>query len=280
MRKMIMAIALVVVLVLVASCIFLLQVLTPYDAGYPKVYIRSDGNVEPSTTPINCNGNLYTLQANMELYKLFIEKSNITLDGNSFSMKIVSPHISKVGPEFGSIELSKVNKVTLKNLDLFYRDKPYENETGANLIFENSAFCEALNNTVRCIHINNCHNILVSESHCFPSFEPDVQLTNSRDCNISSCSIYSVALKNSNHNLILNNNMTFLRHHAVELEDSSSNLFFRNQLRLTGPLFEITGSSDKNLFVGNYIQATVGQDPIIDCSGVNTFYHNNFINVY
>ena len=74
--------------------------------------------------------------------------------------------------------------------------------------------------------------------------------------------------------------MTFLRHHAVELWDSSSNLFFRNQLRLTGPLFEFTGSSDKNLFVGNYIQATVGQDPILYCSGVNTFYHNNFVNVY
>jgi hypothetical protein len=278
MRKMIIAIALVV---LVASGIFYLYITHP---RYPQIYIRSNGNVEPSTTPISCNGNIYTLQSDIELYKLFIEKSNIVLDGNGFSIKTFSPNSTKGGPGKGSLELSKVENVTLRNIDTCYNRQAYssENSSGIDLNLESSSFIKSVNNKFNCIFINNCHNILVSENDLSTTFNMggEVQLKNSRDCTISSCPLYNVVMKNSSYNLILNNNMSFLKHHAVELEDSSSNLFFRNQLRLTGPLFEITGSSDKNLFVGNYIQATVGQDPILDCSGVNTFYHNNFINVY
>jgi hypothetical protein len=283
MRKITIAIALVVVLVLVASGIFLLQTLTPYDAGYPKVYIRSDGNVEPSTAPINCDGNLYTLQADIEVYKLIVEKSNIILDGNGFSINTVSPFSSRGGPGKGDLEVLNVENVTLRNLDTGYEYQSwsYEISAGIDLKLYSSSFIESVNNKFNCIFITNCHDILVSENDLNTTFNMggEVQLKNSRDCTISSCPLYIVVMKNSSHNLILNNNMTFLRHHAVELEDSSSNLFFGNQLRLTGPLFEITGSSEKNLFVGNYIQATVGQDPILDCSGANTFYHNNFINV-
>ena len=54
--------------------------------------------------------------------------------------------------------------------------------------------------------------------------------------------------------------------------------FFGNRIERTHKLFEITGDSDKNLFVGNYIEATANRDPKLDCSGINTFYHNNFVN--
>jgi hypothetical protein len=280
MRKITIAIALFVVLVLVASGVFLLQVRIPYDAGLPKVYIRSDGTVDPSTTSINFDGNLYTLQGDVELYKLFIEKSNIILDGNGFSMKIVSPQISKLGPEFGSIELSNVSKVILKNLNLVFKDPRYENIPGASIIFESSSFCESSNNTLHSMLIENCHNILVSENNFSQSLEPTVQITNSRDCTVSSCSIYNIALNSSNHNLIINNNMTMLKHVALIINDSNSNLFFRNQFRLTGQLFKISGYSDENLLVGNCIQCAVGQDPALVCSGVNTFYHNNFFDFY
>lgn len=280
MRKITIAIAFFVVLVLVASGLFLLQVSTPYDAGFPKVYIRSDGTVEPSTVPINQDGNLYTLQADIEVYRLFIEKSNITLDGNGFSIKIDSPHISKGGPEIGSIGLSNVSKVILKNLNLVFRDPPYANIPGASIIFESSSFCESSNNTLHSMLIENSNNILVSENNFSQSLEPTVQITNSRSCTISSCSIYNIALNSSNHNLILDNNMTMLKHVALIIDDSNSNLFFGNQFRLTGQLFKISGYSDENLLVGNYIQCAVGENPALVCSGVNTFYHNNFFDFY
>ena len=207
MRKITIAITLVVTLVLVASGILILQVLTAYDAGYPKVYIYSDGNVEPSATPINCNGNLYSLQSDIEVYKLFIEKSNIILDGNGFSLEIVSPHISKVGPEIGSIELSNVNKVTLKNLNTGYRDEPYKDVPGAKLIFENCAFCEALNNTVQSININNCHDIHVSENTVFQAGSDGgiIKLTDSTNCTITFNTLKEVHLYNSPENTIRDN---------------------------------------------------------------------------
>jgi hypothetical protein len=282
MRNDTLAIALVVVLVLVASGIFLLQApSTPYDDGYPKIYIRSDGSVEPSTTPINRNGNLYTLQADIKVYKLIVEKNNMTLDGNSFSIIITSPNGSKGGPGLGSLELNNVQNVTLRNIETNFLDSSSNKiYSRTRLIFESSSFCESLNNQGHSILIRNCHNILVSKNNFSQSLEPTVQITNSRDCTISSCSIYNIALNSSHHNSILNNNMTMLKHVALIIDDSNSNLLFGNQFRLTGQLFKISGYSDKNLLAGNYIQAAVHQDPALICSGVNTFYHNNFFDFY
>jgi len=194
-------------LVLAASCVFLLQIFTPYDDGLPRVYIRSDGTVEPASTPINRDGNLYTLQGDVELYRLFIEKSDLTLDGSGFTIKIVSPRISKVGPEIGSIELSNVNNVTVKNLSIGYRDEPYRDVPGAKLIFEDSSFCEALNNTVQSINVNNCHDIIVSENYV-AYVGPDggiISLVDSTNCTITSNIIHDVHLDNSPGNTISDN---------------------------------------------------------------------------
>jgi hypothetical protein len=50
----------------------------------PRIYIRSDGNVEPATAPIERTGNLYKLTGDIVLSTLEIQRGNIVLDGSGF----------------------------------------------------------------------------------------------------------------------------------------------------------------------------------------------------
>ena len=197
---------------------------------------------------------------------------------NGFKIKIVSPNGSRGGPGLGSLELTNVENVTLRNIITGYpkltANNFYENYTSAILIFKNSSFCESVNSKVRSISINNSSDIQVS------GYNGGVTLANSRNCNISSCTNFVVTLYNSHENMILNNDMTETKRLALRLEDSNSNLFFGNKIERTIELFKITGSSANNLFVGNYIRGAFNIDPTLDCSGINTFYHNNFVYVY
>ena len=284
MRKSIIALALTGIVLISSGIILLIYRLTvPFISpnDYPRVYIHPDGTIEPPSTQISCEGNLYTLEADITLYKLFIEKSNITLDGNGFSFKIFSPNGTKMGPGLGSLELTNVENVTIRNIDTSYPklsvNNFYENYSAAILIFEDSSFCESVNSKVSSVSINNSFDISVSGS------SGAVKLTNSSNCTISSCIINAyngITLKNSHGNMILNNDMTQMKVLALTLKDSNGNLFFGNRIERTHKFIEITGSSDNNLLVGNYIRGAFSYIPVLDASGVNTFYHNNFFYVY
>jgi len=73
------------------------------------VYIRPDGSVEPSTAPIERNGDLYTFSGDL-LAPIVAEKDNIKIDGAGYSAQ-----------GFGTgtgITLSYRNNVTLGNVEL------------------------------------------------------------------------------------------------------------------------------------------------------------------
>lgn len=47
----------------------------------PRIYIKSDGSVEPVTAPIERTGNLYKLKENITMKTIVIQRDNIVLDG-------------------------------------------------------------------------------------------------------------------------------------------------------------------------------------------------------
>jgi hypothetical protein len=239
---------------------------------YPQVYIRPNGLVEAtganlSSAPISCSGNLYTFTADMELQKMVIEKSDIILDGNGFSVRIVGPGIYKNGWNLGHLDVLGVKNVTLRNL--MFAD--------TQLTFEDSSSCKAVNNNFLSIDLKNCSDTFVSENNY--RWGCSVSLTDTKDCTISNSTVAFFSLTNSNNNKLLNNNMTMIKQLALQFVDSSSNLFFGNRIERTMQLLDFRGTSENNLFVGNFIQGSFNYDPVIKC-GVNTFYHNNFVNVY
>jgi hypothetical protein len=240
---------------------------------YPQIYIRSNGNIETngansSAVPISRNGNVYTLNAAMELENMTIEKSNIVFDGNYFPIQIVGPGGYKHGPILAYLNVVGAENVTVRNL----------NASRFQLLFQDCWSCQELNSNFVSIIMNNSRAISVSGNNV--EYGVSVDLINSSDCTVSNNTVANFGLWNAYHNRLLNNNMSVIKQLAIRIEDSGSNLFFGNHIERSIKLLELTGSSDKNLFVGNYIQGSFNYDPTITCSGTNTFYHNNFVYVY
>jgi parallel beta-helix repeat protein len=52
----------------------------------PQIHIRSDGTVDPSSTPISRNGNTYTFTNNITTQGISIEKPDIIIDGAGYTL--------------------------------------------------------------------------------------------------------------------------------------------------------------------------------------------------
>jgi parallel beta-helix repeat protein len=282
MRKLTTLILAAVTVTLVLSSILFLSINYPSSSHdswsqpskkYPQIYIRSNGDIETngansSAVPISRNGNVYALNAAMDLENMTIEKSNIVLDGNSFPIQIVGPGGYKHGPTVAYLNIVDAENVTLRNINI----------PRFQVLFEGCLRCQTLNSTFVSVIMNNSRAISVSGNNIW--YGATVGLTNSSDCTVSNNAVAYFSLKNAYNNKLLNNNMSMVKELAIRIVDSSSNLFFGNRIERSIKLLELTGTSDNNLFVGNYVQGSFNYDPTIKNSGVNTFYHNNFVYVY
>ncbi len=80
--------------------------------GFGYIYIRADGNVDPSDAPISKDAKnvTYSLTADIANRTIIIERNNIVLDGNNF--KIFGPE------EYGrfGVNITNGNNVTVKNI--------------------------------------------------------------------------------------------------------------------------------------------------------------------
>ncbi|PVX24966.1 MAG: hypothetical protein CW691_06000 [Candidatus Bathyarchaeum sp.] len=78
---------------------------------YSRVYIWSDGLIEPSVAPISRNGNFYALTSDLNA-ELLVEKSNIIIDAKNFTVT------GKSRQEGIGIYLKDVTNVTIKNFNI------------------------------------------------------------------------------------------------------------------------------------------------------------------
>ena len=82
----------------------------PPPPELPHVYIRSDGNVEPQTLPIQRVGDSYIFNGNVFNFTLEVQRGNIVLDGAGYTLQ---GNGSGIG-----IILSTIGNVTVKNLEI------------------------------------------------------------------------------------------------------------------------------------------------------------------
>src|SRR3989304_2725105 len=59
----------------------------PISTPQPAFVIKSDGSVDPSTAPIHRDGNSYTFTDNIVDYTVAVERDNIVLDGNGYTLR-------------------------------------------------------------------------------------------------------------------------------------------------------------------------------------------------
>jgi len=88
----------------------------------PRIYIRSNGSVEPATAPVERAGNIYKLTGNIAMHTIVIQRDNIVLDGSGYliegnkSWMGLAPHFGDAGNN--GIILTGRNNINITNLNI------------------------------------------------------------------------------------------------------------------------------------------------------------------
>ena len=93
-----------------------------------NTYINEDGTISPSDSPIQRDGNIYTLIGDLHGAHLIIERNNIIFDGNGHTL-------------YQDIQLRKVTNVTVENTLII-------NHGGLGISFDYSSNITIFNNTI------------------------------------------------------------------------------------------------------------------------------------
>ncbi len=85
----------------------------PPPPELPPIYIRENGNVEPSNASIQLTGDSYVFTDNLTGYCIWVQKSNIVIDGNGHRLQGLSNRTSNI--MYGMV-LEGMTNVTVKNI--------------------------------------------------------------------------------------------------------------------------------------------------------------------
>jgi len=232
------------------------------------IYLRPDGSVDPPTTPIQRDGNLYTLNNNIHCDSIVIMSSNIIIDGKGYT-------IQGLGAYGNGFSLSLVSKVTIKNANIEGFKNGFYLESAPN----NTISGNHLTNNAYGIYLKHSSNEVVSRNKITNSeygIEVEYSLNNSiRENNITN-NKYGIQLWASNNNSIFRNDITANSKRGIELLGSSdNNSISENNIRnnwdglylSSSPNNTVSANDINNNFRGIFIYG----------SSNNTFHHNNFM---
>jgi hypothetical protein len=59
----------------------------PMQTPQPSIVIKGDGTVDPVSSPIQRDGNVYTLTGDIVGYTLAVEADNVTINGGGYSLQ-------------------------------------------------------------------------------------------------------------------------------------------------------------------------------------------------
>ncbi|MGD6852020.1 MAG: NosD domain-containing protein [Candidatus Bathyarchaeia archaeon] len=217
-------------------------------------YIRSNGDIDPPTLPIQRSGDAYQLTANIVNCTIDIQKSNVEIDGNAFSIYI--PFYGERGAD-GQVKsvqslmtISNQTNVTVKNFVL--------RDSGVAIYADNCSSLYIVNNTItdcKWIYLHFCNytritgNIMDNNQHGLYGYVTD-----------------HIEIK---YNQIHNSGC-----HAIVLDQISNSDFIGNVLNgNAGQGICYLGLG--NRVIGNTFQNNQGG--ILSYVEGNIIHHNNFI---
>jgi len=157
------------------------------------IYIRADGSVDPPTSPIQRNGDVYTLTGNVN-DSIVVERDNITLDGAGYTVEGARNGIG--------IALSFRRNVTIQNFRVI--------EFWTGITLENSNECMVFDNNVA---ENGQYGIYLISSG------DNLVFLN----NVTNNGQFGIYLKSSGNNLIDDNVAANNAQTGIRLEYSSNN---------------------------------------------------------
>lgn len=236
----------------------------------PRIYIKSDGSVEPAMAPIGRTGNVYKLTGNILLYTLEIQRDNIVLDGAGYTIRGNASRPKGYDDGNNGVIVAGRNDVTIKRLNFVQGDTGVRISNSSHVTVVDNLFC---NGTARGVVVKDSTFVLI-EANVFADIlgdYPSLSLTGSNNTirnNKVTGSIRGIEIEGSS-NVISGNRIESLL--PMTLDKASSNTITKNNI--TGP------SSSYSLPEQNYT-GNEGITLFVDCSN-NIISENNltgFIN--
>ncbi len=274
----------------------------PPPPELPRVYIRTDGSVEPQTLPIQRTGNVYTFNGDIYNLTLEVQRENIVLDGAGYTFE-------GNGSGFGII-LNGTGSVAIKNLNIenFREGISIEHSSG-NTITGNSI----ANNELGII-LNDATNNQITENQITSNNQALLLYASASHNNIAQNNITGNGAQGGiwceftnynatdDYNSIVGNNITQNGGTGILLRGSSNDQIENNTIADNQYGISLSGSSCAyNVIRGNKLVGNnnsnigIGGDPKHNTISENTianseigvdifnsnnseFYHNDFIN--
>ena len=272
-----------------AQCVRLAEAnFFPMQIPQPAFIIRSDGSVDPSTAPIQRDGNVYTFTDDIVGYTIASEHDNVVIDGGGYSL-------TGNGNSTGILILNRkgvtVRKMNVSNFGYgirviadFYFGVTSENNVLSGNIVENNDYGIQLSHSSNSVLRNNIMNSNKRNFGVQGKYAQNVDGSNTVDgkpiiywidqhtrtvpsdagyvalVNCTHITIQNLNLANNGHGIILasTTNSTVTNNHitntisGIYICDSSSNTISGNNLSRNGDAIRGEASSN-NSMSSNYI---------------------------
>jgi len=224
---------------------------------YNTIYVKANGQVEPTYAPISRNGDVYTLTSNVTANStngIVIERNNVILDGAGFTLN------GKMLDNSNGIYLTGISSVTVRNMSIrSFHNGIYENGcfnghiVEVNLSFNNYG-----------IYLQSSNFNTISGNNIAENTLAGILLANSQSNNISkdgkansitSNGIGGIKLEDlSNNNNIVGNYFASNTYWTIYIESSSYNHIFHNSIFLNNGVYSDSPNSWDDCYSsgGNY----------------------------
>jgi thermitase len=189
------------------------------------VRIRADGSVDPSTAPIQRDGDLYTFTDNIYV-EILVERSNTTIDGDGYTLQ------GTVADYSTGVLLYYVSNVTVKNIEVkAFEQGIWLKDSSSNIICRNNVtandwgiclFGSGSSNNIVCGNIvtaNNYDGIDLSADSNHNTICGNIVTANNYD---------GICVMSSDYNRICGNIVTANNGYGIYVIFSSSNTIYHN----------------------------------------------------
>jgi len=234
-------------------------------APIKHAYIRSNGNIDPPTLPIQRSDNVYVLTDDILNYTIEIQRDNIVIDGNGFTLTAIGDTSSLVGlvSGYASIQITNKSNIIIKNITF---DKCW---TGVSV--KNASSIVIIQNIMENggdgIYMHLCTNCSVIDNRLTDNSGPGLMIINSTFLTIA----YNTISRNHAHGGWL----------AVSYSNICRNNITDNYFTLGNGLYLYGPNSYNHIFENNFINNEYGlfYQGARDISVYNSVY-NNYWNNY
>jgi parallel beta-helix repeat protein len=249
----------------------------------PRIYIRSNGNVEPATAPIERTDNIYKLTDNIVLYTIEIQRDNIVLDGAGHTIQGNGSWLGYDTGNNGVIVAGRKNvTITRLNIEQCYAGVRVSSSSHINI-----AGNTFTNGTTMGVAVQDSTLVLIEVNDFTDIYGPSVSCNGSANTirnNRLTGSVYGIKIEGSS-NVISDNRIELLL--PIILDKADSNIISRNNI--TGPAssphlpdqnfkgnegIALFVNCSNNVIFGNNITGFVNQAIRITDGSNNTVYAN------